>query len=1419
MAELAAIIKEVAEKLVLYFNKRRLEVGWDDSIPKTVVGHLIPKPKLGDKKSYRTLDDFPELRKLLLMLESEGLGLDEPKTEKYIRSALEECIRRLNMMNYQDHYPSANMDLSLTARREKFARPGDFPSQTSATESFPPVTAARTPTRKVPPPYIGSSSAERIVHFASKMISNLLRLTKQAYIEQSERKTTSSWLTSSKQKDSVSKKTGSNPSSPSKRILSNASPDYPEKDRLYEDNNEHKANSLQSAFSLGDHHKKTSGVVVGSRLFTRVSTETLSDTSSGVDMQNNKQESVRLCRENIQPVGEVASLKSDADLTRDPTEHRIFPDVERNSDATSKSALNHDQIPSVEEQTSPFGAHSRTRETPVKQIYSRRAIKTPNDYYRVYPTDQFQTEPVLPRYPIQYNKSYNHADIVSNTELLQQARKYGSPNFVARLDNEIKRMQANSEEPREGYWIPKNNIYSLELFKTKQLPERRAPGSLPRSPLGEAWVQPARALKARNAYVDVESMVHEISSSNTRDFSNAEAVSNCSERVLNPNTTPAVRRTKGVKEETRRLWQGRVLGKRSDILKPPSPEVMRPVELSRSERLHKLAMATATALTQALGIPTKEARDQLLIGFDEVVRSVELKSGRNKCKTNTTHLESVELEQRKILKNPLNKHPTHKEDGVVYRLRVESVRHLRLRRFVSYRDSCSTGSAALTNPTPPMSIVLHGTLCDAPSLKLVSAELARLGEVAGQPVILCDPQSHGTRNEKSRQTFGDVPLTAAKHQSDHEGCPQVDYFAIVCSRLGRLVGVDIKPIISAMKQSRYDWYVKTITIDELGRQKRYQFYCDRWLSLDDHVIPCKRYRVQSSAQSRKRLGASYTPETRVTLSRWFRSLRSLNQPPASESSHMDDNQQSKVPVSSNEPSNLNTKSLSTSSLQPDVVGHGDRLEKVQGSDTPKTTAGSILIKFPTFYKSTDWDHLEHEVTNDEYFWSDDQLQILKELIPERTSGWILCSKIQMDVVVRTLTSPNSEILINLEKSIDPSALYLVLLNGIHARILHPEMQLNKILGPDRIQASLSSNNQPDIIQWIDVYLTQFEQDANQQTAAESELPQVKRSQSCLVSTFTDQQSPCNEEVEQQDDEVDEEQGEEEEDPPTLYAQELFPHRKEVKDSRCNAHNRTEIHFSHAPSPQNSVLNSEEVEYHRDYEDDQWEMEEPTEGSAQSITNDRPLVKVNSISLDAQSELSQINSLNTTNTSNVPTLVHQDFPVFTDHSRSLSNTGPGSGLRAEALNEGPSVVPIVSKLSEKDMEDRLKRIADCTSMKRLLGGDESNHSGQSKCLSKAEIPIDAIFRTVHSNVHSDDPTISPDTTRNQSNNNCYNETLFTHGFVSVTGIPTHSPAGENERKMNHYEDNICHFPVTGKTMRMPMICGVKLETLCSPAFGY
>ncbi|KAF6769441.1 hypothetical protein AHF37_12500 [Paragonimus kellicotti] len=91
--------------------------------------------------------------------------------------------------------------------------------------------------------------------------------------------------------------------------------------------------------------------------------------------------------------------------------------------------------------------------------------------------DVFGQSTTSPLYSVQFSKESKHADIVTNTEILEQARKYGSWNFVSRLTHEINRGKTLSE-PREGYWMPKRQCQSFDLLKKKQSPARSSPRSI-----------------------------------------------------------------------------------------------------------------------------------------------------------------------------------------------------------------------------------------------------------------------------------------------------------------------------------------------------------------------------------------------------------------------------------------------------------------------------------------------------------------------------------------------------------------------------------------------------------------------------------------------------------------------------------------------------------------------------------------------------------------------------------------------------------------------------------------------------------------------------------------------------------------------------------------------------------------------------
>lgn len=129
-----------------------------------------------------------------------------------------------------------------------------------------------------------------------------------------------------------------------------------------------------------------------------------------------------------------------------------------------------------------------------------------------------------------------------------------------------------------------------------------------------------------------------------------------------------------------------------------------------------------------------------------------------------------------------------------------------------------------------------------------------------------------------------------------------------------------------------------------------------------------------------------------------------------------------------------------------------------------------------------------------------------------------------------------------------------------------------------------------------------------------------------------------------------------------------------------------------------------------------------------------------------------------------------------------------------------------------MEERLKRIADCTSMKRLFGGDESNHSEQSRNLTKTDSPVDIFLNPNHSAFTTDDSTIPPDIHHTQSNNNCYFWADAAPRFIPMTGISIIT--AKNEQNVIPCEVNVYHFLAAVKATVISLT-----ENLCSSPFSY
>ncbi|KAG5444894.1 hypothetical protein CSKR_103593 [Clonorchis sinensis] len=475
-----------------------------------------------------------------------------------------------------------------------------------------------------------------------------------------------------------------------------------------------------------------------------------------------------------------------------------------------------------------------------------------------------------------------HADVMSSKEIIQQARKYGTPNFVARMRNELRRAQTTSE-PLEGYWIPRRHLYSFDLLKTKQETLRSGARRLRSVPVRAVPLQDPSSL---NRYRELSTGLikpAEISSSCAGEYA-LKKLGSVTSKLSNAETSNSVHgctiplNSGAAPTDQGFVTSEQVASDKNDYPLETSPkrkrstvsrQVVHPVKKtgdpSNSEQLKKLALVTASALTEALGIPSNDLKTQIVQGSGEAVVDSKPKASKVSRKMNRASEEVKTVKDVKIS----DASTTSSADNVVYRVRVESVRHYRLQQADCYRDFYAPSTTHLPNPTPPMSIVLRGMNCSSPSLELVSAELARLGEVAGHTVILRDPQMLGRRSAGAKHVFGDVPVRKPLSPSfiatiTNEGCPQVDYFAIVCSSLGKITGVDIRPVPNGVKNSRYEWFIKKITIDELERQKKYHFSCDQWLTLEAKNIPCKRVRTSPKVKMMKKSATVSVPQNTLS---------------------------------------------------------------------------------------------------------------------------------------------------------------------------------------------------------------------------------------------------------------------------------------------------------------------------------------------------------------------------------------------------------------------------------------------------------------------------------------------------------------------------------------------------------------------------
>ncbi|KAF6772609.1 hypothetical protein AHF37_08432 [Paragonimus kellicotti] len=310
-------------------------------------------------------------------------------------------------------------------------------------------------------------------------------------------------------------------------------------------------------------------------------------------------------------------------------------------------------------------------------------------------------------------------------------------------------------------------------------------------------------------------------------------------------------------------------------------------------------------------------------------------------------------------------------DSVVYRLRVESVRHCRLKQSDSYKDFYPPGPAKLPNPTPPMSIILRGVNCSSPSLKLISAELARLGEVAGHPVILRDPHMLGQQSGKRQPNVGDITRSvmdtpSVKSMSPKEGWPQVDYFAIVCCSLGKILGVDVNPIIYGVKHSRYDWFIKTITIDELEKQKKYLFHCHQWLTVEDRTLRCKRVRINSATTGLENKATHHTPESALSIeSTSQQGVHVKSSPPTSMSELATGARRAAVDPSAPK------STVQVNANRVEVPEDGQKVFADPTVATQKTTLTPKLLNFSKIVNAHECEKYRTVYENEQRFWGDD----------------------------------------------------------------------------------------------------------------------------------------------------------------------------------------------------------------------------------------------------------------------------------------------------------------------------------------------------------------------------------------------------------------------------------------------------------------
>ncbi|KAF8565329.1 hypothetical protein P879_06570 [Paragonimus westermani] len=734
------------------------------------------------------------------------------------------------------------------------------------------------------------------------MLCNLLRLTKTVYVQKNERGSNIYSIRNSKDCHHFDRKSDKVPDvrlseqRVHHRSASNRKSFVPtpiaEREHLMEEDAPNKKQPRHKANT--DNAQLASHLIQknpGCTLFTCVSKESNSEASANVNAKEALSKFGRECCDSICSGPTAIENRKDKELFTTATESSVEID-KRNCPCVHKETNPHVMF-AVKRNlrhlvpTSSFAnvntnlSVHRDSSCASQLQKSARLSRSPARIAPVNRQEVFGQSTTSPLYSLQFSKESKHADIVSNTEILEQARKYGSWNFVSRLTQEINRGKTRSG-PRKGYWMPKQQCQSFDLLKKKQSPAKSHPRSFHdltmRKPIAS---DEEHTGKPRGRSVSpVKPM--EMSSSNTYDYSTSANF------ALGPGNIPSGQtRTSHFppalsfeeltgSSEDQKLVHPRThaddIGRCETKISPIQRPRLNPLNLedaSRSEKLRKLAVATAKALTEALGISAEDLNSQIVAGFGEAIRASAKKHSNNKLSPKWQQtVEGNKLQVKHAQVNELSSPSSG--DSVVYRLRVESVRHYRLKPSDSYKDFYPPGLAELSNPTPPMGIILRGVNCSSPSLKLISAELARLGEVAGHPVILRDPRTLSQQSGKKQPNMGDITCSvldtpSMESVSPKGGWPQVDYFAIVCCSLGKILGVDVNPITHGVKHSRYDWFIKTITIDELGKQKKYLFRCNQWLTVEDRTLRCKRVRINSATVGLENKATHHTFESALSV--------------------------------------------------------------------------------------------------------------------------------------------------------------------------------------------------------------------------------------------------------------------------------------------------------------------------------------------------------------------------------------------------------------------------------------------------------------------------------------------------------------------------------------------------------------------------